>query len=44
MKIPWEVLKDMITEATGASKETIRRINVGETFKDQSLSYPLRNL
>lgn len=33
-----------ITEATGASKETIRRINVGETFKDQSLSYPLRNL
>lgn len=33
-----------IKEATGASKETIRRINVGETFKDESLSYPLRNL
>lgn len=35
---------NQIGEATGASNETIRRINVGQTFKDESLSYPLRNL
>lgn len=33
-----------ITEATTASAETIRRINIGATFKDESLPYPLRSL
>lgn len=28
----------------GSSKETIRRINIGESFKDNNLVYPLRNL
>lgn len=31
-----------IINITGASVETIRRINLGETHKDSSLTYPLR--
>lgn len=33
-----------ITELTGASDETIRRIRIGESFRDDNLTYPLRNL
>lgn len=33
-----------ITKITGASDDTIRRIRIGECFKDASLNYPLRNL
>lgn len=33
-----------IKELTTASEETIRRINKGIVFKDEKLSYPLRNL
>ena len=33
-----------IAEIVNSSEETVRRINVGETFKDNKLSYPLRNL
>lgn len=33
--------KDIIS-LVGASKETIRRINVGESFYDPTLNYPLR--
>ena len=33
---------DDIIKAAGSSRETIRRINVGETFYDPSLTYPLR--
>lgn len=33
-----------IKDATGASFETIRRINIGKSFKKDTLSYPLRNL
>lgn len=35
---------DQIALATNASSETVRRINIGESFKDNSLSYPIRNL
>lgn len=33
-----------IIELYGSSKETIRRINIGQSFKDDKLTYPLRNL
>ena len=33
-----------IRKLTTASEETIRRINKGLVFKDEKLSYPLRNL
>lgn len=33
-----------IIELYGSSKETIRRINIGESFYDDTLNYPLRNL
>lgn len=33
-----------IAKMTNASEETVRRINIGETFKDKKLSYPLKNL
>lgn len=33
-----------ITQLTGASDETIRRIRIGQCFKDNNLTYPLRNL
>lgn len=33
-----------IAKMTNASEETVRRINVGDTFKDKELSYPLKNL
>ena len=33
-----------ITKITGASDDTIRRIRIGECFKDVNLNYPLRNL
>lgn len=33
-----------IIDLYGSSKETIRRINIGESFKDNNLVYPLRNL
>lgn len=33
-----------IKELTTASEETIRRINIGSVFRDEKLSYPLRNL
>ena len=33
-----------IAKMTNASEETVRRINIGETFKDEKLSYPLKNL
>ena len=52
MKIPWEVLMDMTTNKTykeiakivNSSEETVRRINVSNTFKDEKLPYSLRNL
>lgn len=31
-----------IAMMTGASEETVRRINIGETWKDDSLVYPIR--
>lgn len=37
-----ELSRDEIVKATGSSKETVRRINIGETFYDSSLTYPLR--
>lgn len=33
-----------IAQLTGASKETVRRTNLGITNKDDQLTYPLRNL
>ena len=33
-----------IAKIVNSSEETVRRINVGQTFKDNNLSYPLRNL
>lgn len=36
--------KEEIIAITNASKETIRRINIGESFYDEKLKYPLRNL
>lgn len=33
-----------IAKIVNSSEETVRRINVGQTFKDSNLSYPLRNL
>ena len=33
-----------ITRLTGASDDTIRRIRIGQCFKDANLNYPLRNL
>ena len=33
-----------IGKMIGASEETVRRIKVGQTFKDNKLSYPLSNL
>ena len=51
MKTPWETLKDMTTVnikfigvMVGASEETVRRIKVGQCFRDDKLSYPLSNL
>lgn len=36
--------KEEIIAMTNASKETVRRINIGESFYDEKLKYPLRNL
>lgn len=36
--------KKEIVEMTKSSNETVRRINIGESFKDDKLKYPLRNL
>ena len=36
--------KKEIAKITKASDETVRRINIGQVFKDNTLSYPLRNL
>ena len=33
-----------IANIVNASEETIRRIKIGESFKDEKLSYPLSNL
>lgn len=33
-----------IAKIVNSSEETVRRINIGQTFKDNNLSYPLRNL
>ena len=33
-----------ISQITKASMETVRRVNVGEVFYDNKLSYPLRSL
>ena len=33
-----------IAKMIGVSQETVLRIECGETFYDDSLSYPLRNL
>lgn len=33
-----------IANLTGASSETVRRIKVGQVFKDDTLSYPLKHL
>lgn len=33
-----------IAKIVNSSEETVRRIKIGETFKDNSLSYPLSNL
>ena len=39
-----DLSKNEISQITGASSETVRRINNGESFKDALLSYPLRHL
>ena len=39
-----DISKKNIKEMIGVSDETIRRINLGITHKDNNLSYPLRNL
>ena len=36
--------KKEIAKITNSSDETVRRINIGETFKDNNLKYPLRSL
>ena len=36
--------KTEISQMTKASMETVRRVNIGEVFYDNKLSYPLRNL
>ena len=36
--------KTEIAQIIKADLETVRRINVGESFKDNNLSYPLRSL
>lgn len=33
-----------IAKITASSEETVRRIKIGQTFKDEQLSYPLSNL
>ena len=33
-----------IGQMIGASEETVRRIKIGQSFKDEKLSYPLSNL
>ena len=33
-----------IAEIVNSSEETVRRIKIGECFKDEKLSYPLKNL
>lgn len=37
-----EYSRKEISKITNASMETVRRVNVGESFKDPKLSYPLR--
>lgn len=36
--------KKEIAKITNASDETVRRVNIGQVFKDDTLSYPLRSL
>ena len=33
-----------IANIVNASEETVRRIKIGQSFKDEKLSYPLSNL
>ena len=39
-----DMTNSQIAKIVGSSEETVRRIKIGETFKDNSLSYPLSNL
>ncbi len=39
-----KITKTKISEMLDVDLDTIRRINVGQCFKDKNLSYPLRNL
>ena len=39
-----KITKTKICEMLNVDLETIRRINIGQCFKDNNLSYPLRNL
>ena len=36
--------KKEIAKLIGVSDETVRRINIGETFYEEKLKYPLNNL
>ena len=38
------ISKTQIGEMTGASMETVRRVNIGKVFHDKKLQYPLRPL
>ncbi len=38
------ITKTKISEILNVDLETIRRINIGQCFKDNNLTYPLRNL
>lgn len=39
-----DMTKAQIASLTGASLETVRRVQVGQVFKDDTLSYPLKHL
>ena len=39
-----KITKTKISEMLDVDLDTIRRINIGQCFKDNNLSYPLRNL
>ena len=36
--------KKEIMEIANCSDETVRRVNIGESFHEEKLNYPLRNL
>lgn len=39
-----DMTKAQIANLTGASLETVRRVQIGQVFKDDKLSYPLKHL